>query len=594
MNVIKSTPNALYVSEFMSELPAGILNKKSCGCGATSVALEDKHPTILAVPLKKLITNKVAQYPNERSSSVVLGVDGETTNDEILKYLATTSIPKIMVTYDSVPRLLNFLDSTAYRVVVDEYQELLKAYGYRDKAIINLLKAVRKHPYVTFLSATPIKPEYTPTELRNLPYTEIEWQSTTTIKPIRRKTNKPYNAIVNIIKQYKKDGYIELNGFKSYEAYFFVNSVKGIKEIIDNADLTQNQVKVICADTSNNRKTLGDFEINEVLDPNKMFTFVTSAAFIGADFYSDSGICYIVTNYTSKNTLLDMDSDIFQICGRIRSINNPFKSVLFHIYSTSVAALSVDEFEEALEGRKQKTKQAISSYAKLDDSEKIWLQSKIEADIKGEIDYAIFNEETQEVEFNEFKYLNDKFRFDVINHIYKNGLSIRDAYIKAGFDVSESQQYENYCDTFISTSTKKETFRDCAEEYCDLKDNGSLFNFMTSERINEIEVMFPTIKKAYEEIGTNEMRANGYHQTKIANYITANSTEAKNAIYFNLCKHFEVGKRYTSKEIKATMQNTYNRLEVKATAKAKDIETYFDVKAVKIGSDNGSEIIKAK
>lgn len=157
----------------MKELPEGIFNKKSTGCGASSLALEDKNPTILVSPIKELIDNKVAQYPNERCKYKLLAVYAGVTDSEISDYLDTEPVPKILVTYDSFKRLSLFVNPSDYRIVVDEYQELLKAYSFRDKAIDSLFKALKEFNYVTYLSATPIAPEYTPVELEMLPYTEI-------------------------------------------------------------------------------------------------------------------------------------------------------------------------------------------------------------------------------------------------------------------------------------------------------------------------------------------------------------------------------------------------------------------------------------
>lgn len=64
--VINAPQNTKYLSKFMSTLPAGILNKKETGCGATSVVLENRENVIVCCPTIQLIISKVNQYPNER------------------------------------------------------------------------------------------------------------------------------------------------------------------------------------------------------------------------------------------------------------------------------------------------------------------------------------------------------------------------------------------------------------------------------------------------------------------------------------------------------------------------------------------------
>ena len=54
-----------YLSEFKGfELPNGIFNKVLTGCGATTIAIMDKYPTIICSPRKKLIESKVGQHSN--------------------------------------------------------------------------------------------------------------------------------------------------------------------------------------------------------------------------------------------------------------------------------------------------------------------------------------------------------------------------------------------------------------------------------------------------------------------------------------------------------------------------------------------------
>ena len=62
--VITAPTGAVYLSEFMETLPAGILNRKETGCGATTVVLENGENVIVACPTRQLIINKVNQYPN--------------------------------------------------------------------------------------------------------------------------------------------------------------------------------------------------------------------------------------------------------------------------------------------------------------------------------------------------------------------------------------------------------------------------------------------------------------------------------------------------------------------------------------------------
>lgn len=58
-----------------------IFNKGKTGCGATTLAIENRVPTLIAVPTVNLIKNKLPEHAD------LLGVYGGVTNQEIADYL---------------------------------------------------------------------------------------------------------------------------------------------------------------------------------------------------------------------------------------------------------------------------------------------------------------------------------------------------------------------------------------------------------------------------------------------------------------------------------------------------------------------------
>lgn len=101
-NIKYLTEREKFIEEFGKpfELPNGILNKEIPGCGATTVALTDEHKTIICSPRNELLKNKHEQYPD--TLLVIGGVDTK----EIEAYLQTAELPKILVSYDSVYKLI--------------------------------------------------------------------------------------------------------------------------------------------------------------------------------------------------------------------------------------------------------------------------------------------------------------------------------------------------------------------------------------------------------------------------------------------------------------------------------------------------------
>lgn len=363
---IKAPKEAQRISDFMQEFPNGILNKKETGVGATHLAITNNQPYIICVPTIELIENKMYQHSN------LFGLYGSVSKEELDLYLYEIEIPKIMVTYNSLPKLVSWLYKpyTTYNIMIDEYHSVLSDYSYRDEAIDGLLEESLKFNNKCFVSATPINPKYCPPQLDSLEQYEIIWDTPTKIKPYRYKTNKPFLAVANIIKKSKSNNYRLITRATGKEeevkeCYFFINSVKAIVDILDNTELCDNEVKIICSDTERNRMLLKDWNISKVSDENKPFTFVTSKAFLGADFYSEYGMVFVVSNVHKKNTLYDIATDIFQIAGRIRTKTNPFRNIIYHIYNTGSSELTREEFNLNVEEKTKSTELIIQGFNEL-------------------------------------------------------------------------------------------------------------------------------------------------------------------------------------------------------------------------------------
>lgn len=143
------------------------MNKEVTGCGATTIALTDKYPTIICSPRNKLLENKHFQYPD--SFLLVGGVHPK----QIEEYLSKTDIPKILTSYDSFKKLQDILpNKTNWRVVVDEFHYVLSDASFKADIMYSFLEEVKKYPYVTYLSATPILEEFISKIdfFKNIPY----------------------------------------------------------------------------------------------------------------------------------------------------------------------------------------------------------------------------------------------------------------------------------------------------------------------------------------------------------------------------------------------------------------------------------------
>lgn len=579
--VITAPRGVVYLSEFMNTLPNGILNKKETGCGATTVVLENSENVIVACPNRQLIINKVAQYPNERCPYRLLAVkQGVTVNDieTYIKECDKKQPVKIMVTYDSFPRVnaimkQNFSD---YKVVVDEYQEILDACVYRNKAIKNLLLELKGQNNVTYLSATPIPYKFKPKELEQLPEYEIEWRDAVKIMPFRIESNHPFALAANIIKAHKNGHPFELDGKEVKDYFFFVNSVTAIRQIAKAAKLSPDEVKIICGKNEINKEKLKEFSFGDATGANKTFTFCTKSAFYGVDFHSEAGLAIIVSEGYAKSSLLDVSTDIIQIAGRIRTKENPFKNLILHIYNTGVMCQSKTEFDEWFNGKLKYANKTIEAYQVLPQELRCSITERIKTDEPDEFVY--YNEVENQVELDDLKIAHAKYKFEAIDNIYTNGLSLREAYMKAGYNVENSK--------YLIQHIKNNVYYgmgDRFERYYKMYSNERKKSPISkSDLAKDIEFQYDIIPKAYDILGDEFVEKLNYNELKVRNWVHYKSPVTQSALKEELKVTFKQGEQYSFKEIKYQMGLIFQKLRIGITATAKMLTDYFNVKQVKM------------
>ena len=544
----------MYYSDKYNFIPLGIVNKKLCGCGLSSYALENSDPVVLVVPTVSMIKNKVAQYPNSRRDETILGVYAGITAKDISEYLSETIVPKIMVTYDSFSRVSNLIDNN-YHIVIDEFSDLLDAYSYRNKAINSLLTTVTTFPKVSYISATPIDNEFLPTILKQLPYTELQWDNVTPVLVEPHQTSRPLYSALCIIDKFRTGTMEIINNHKPEAAYFYVNSVTMIKEILDKSEMLSSECRIICSNSPENKKKLGDYSISTSLDTEKMFNFITSCSFKGIDIYSDYGIAFVISNNRNKHTLISIDTDIYQVAGRIRTESNPFRNIIFHIFNENPLLITREEFDELVEAKTKTTNDWLSLYTTGTEDQKKAVSKSLPED-----SYLAKDEEGT-VYFDELLVLLEKRIFKDVIEIYKSGLSVNNFY-------ENSNRFE-------------------------LVTNKSLkFNFMVTKDVkkiikaycnNEIELeaackLCSLIEESKDVLTKKDYKRLCYQPSKIRNEL--NNLKSEVVISSEIKKQFTTG-FYSSKDIKVILSRLYTDLGINKKAKSTDIETVFNIKPIR-------------
>jgi hypothetical protein len=544
----------MFYSDCFNSIPEGIVNKKVCGCGITSYALENASPIILCVPTVEIIRNKLSQYPNERRKEEILGIyEGKNKHSyQIESYLDKVDVPKILVTYDSLHYLTPYLNM--FHLVIDEFSELLDCYSFRSNAINSLVEIIKAKRYqkLSLVSATPISSEYLPAYLQELPYTELDWKEDDLIKvnvvPIQ--TSRTVTSVLNIIKNYKR-GLVK----DSNQAFFFVNSLSLITSILEKSDLTTNDVHVVCSNTRANKNRLDYFSISTTTDVNntpRMFNFFTSTAFKGCDIYSESGMSYVISNNTNINTLLTIDTDIYQIAGRIRTPHNPHRHTLYHIHNQNPLALAKEDADNLRDSIKQETLSLIAAFDKASPKERkdlinIYLKSNID-----KTTYSLIDKENTKLIYDELKELLDKRVYETVIKVYQSGLSLIKTYEDNNYIVKETIKSNVIRDDFSTVFKLYYQNPNCNNE--------------------DIFTRFPLIEEACTKLGLERCKTLAFRKDRITEELSFvnNQESIKNLLRNRLKKEF-----YSLADIKLLLGKTYKELGINKKAKAKDIELFL-------------------
>lgn len=577
------------------ELPNGIFNKVVTGCGATTVALKDKYPTILVAPRKGLLKNKSAQLknvfwvqPNEKYSLKDWS-DAKSKNvsqifmyqDKLEDYLKNESSPKLLITYDSFDKLKKYLGDSIknYRVVVDEFHRMLQDASFKADVIYKLSESLKDMPYVTFLSATPISQRYTElTEyFSSLDYYELNWKDLEYVKIQPIITSNPVVFVKKILKLYQIQGYFTLIDnesdaqIKSEHVFVFINSVSSIINIIKSLKLKAKDVNILISDTPKNvskLKVLGkSFEIGSVPlfdEEVKPITFCTSTAFDGVDFYCKDSLTLAVSEATRENTLLDVITDLPQIAGRQRLDSNPLYNKIYFIYNELSELDFTDEKILETIRIKEKVSRKKCEEINSDDDEirQYELESWDKLSYRQKLRYHICIDKGRAV-YNEFIKLADLDSLYLVQDYFKNGIKVKARELK---QVKIQDRIFKNTSTVLGKVYNASSARGALRKVSNDREFVYILNllsiFLTKEQID-----------LYNTVGFKKAKALDFNIDKIKNYSIVENIDI-DKIREGIRVLFIDGFASTQ-EIKARLTSLYNMQGYVGVITAKKIEELF-------------------
>jgi hypothetical protein len=584
-------------------LPNGILDKGIPNCGATTLALKDNHKTIIVLPRVNLLINKHEQTPGS------LMVMGGVLKDEIKKYINTEEVPKILVTYDSVGKVIDCIeDLSNWRVVVDEFQYIIVDGNFKSETEKALLEKIRTMSYVTYLSATPCLDKLLEQidSFKNIDYYQLIWENVEKVKVIRQRSPYPIKAAVRIVEEYKKGAYpsvvVQDKTVYSKECVIFVNSVKNILSIIKTTKLKPEEVNIIVGNPMKNeseiKTSLGEaFEIGYIPlngEKHKIFTFCTSTTFAGCDFYSTCASTFVISDCNRTNTTIDISTDLVQIAGRQRLECNPFRKYLTFVYNMD-AKKEDENYLDSLKKKCEQSRTLVDYYNGAPEDVKPMMKSELKKAqnfLKYSESYAMLEDMEEDVEFNYIAYISEQYEYLVRAYQYENGITIKESLVNNDFELLGDQRYMNY-EEQLEYISQQRSFEEMIKQYCEARDvcKGLLLIMM--------DIDHTEFKYYYEQLGSKRIKALGYKESALKKEIAVKKLTG--LVCNELNRRISDGSKMTNKEIRNILNEIYKTLGIDKAAKATDLKNLYgyDIKECKIkvkdnDRDNGYIISKIK
>ena len=626
---VPSDRNIKYISEWTEyTLPKGhcIVDKGVTGCGYTEYCLTNNSPIVLCSPRKLLLENKRDQH---RDDINILYLENDITDIKSINNLKNKirnhiflcdeeNLPiKFMVTYDSCHYIIDILKEMNllgdFRFIVDEFQSIFLDSYFKSEVEFDFVEYLQDCPNVLYLSATPMLDKYLEKidTFKNLSFYQLGWDNTEIVENIviqRKFTTALTTECVRVINQYREGKFpTTVTSDKklvfSTEAVFYFNSVSDIIRVINKTKLTKDQVNIICANDNDNQSKLKKIghsvgKIPLKGEKNKMFTFCTKSAYIGADFYSNCASTYIFADPNIKCLALDISLDLPQIVGRQRDRNNSFKNNIVIFYRTlrKTKIENREDFDKVQKKRKEETNKLLDGFDLLKQDQKQAYIKKLQDGIKVskyENDFISISKKTGQPVYNSFIEIANERSWDVSQKEYQDKISVTKSLESISSNISEykddlEKKVQYFLDNkFYSTGI----FREKMRMYCEFMDE-----YKGNKEVSDMiyyKIKDPKYREYYNFYGTSGCKTLGYFEDKLKLKMIDVSKEEK--LYKAVHTKFKSGERYLKKDIKQTLQSIYRDLGITSSKpKATDLGKYFDLERIRIKQQEGYLLKNAK
>ena len=617
-------------------MPEGhcIVDKGVTGCGYTEMCIQNDLNVILCSPRKLLLENKAEQHEADENVLYLVNTQDAYLNTKdsfrlrILEHLTKCKKlgkpVKFLITYDSIKYIIENLKELQllddFYFVADEFQAIFIDSYFKAEVEDEFVENLQNCKNVIYLSATPMLDKYLERldAFKDLPMEILDWSKTGFVETIKIQRKQIRNLAAEadkIIQRYliedfpviaTQDGRV----VQSKEAVIYVNSISEIIKIINRNKLTSDQCNVICSNQPENlaklRKINKSFSIGKIPlkgEPNKMFTFCTSTCYIGSDFWSDNASTYIFADPNLRCLALDISLDLPQIAGRQRNKNNPFKNYI-NIFYRVIRGENIEDraaFEKIQQERINSTDILLKEFANMSELGKQKYLKKLTSDItvsKYADDFLSISKRTSQPTYNKLIEVASERAWEVAQKDYQDSINVTRAIANLEI-VDEEYEYKDrddkIVDEFLDTKFyKTPLFTEKMKLFCgfmdEYKDNKYIMNAI------QFRIPDPKFLSYYNFFGTSGCRANSYKECELLAIMTDEVSSDK--LTLEIYNNFNLKSKVSKKDIKEKLKEIYTALSLNRTAKATDIEEWFEARACNYMEDgkkvHGFELLALK
>lgn len=568
-----------FLSNVLSEIPTDcILSKRVPGCGATTLELKTNRNSIIIVPNVPVIQSKEKKEPYPK------GVYEDVTVSEVVTYLKENIRYKIMTTPESFGKIkvacekCNINIYSEFFLLMDECHQLVKDVDYRNFIVLPMADFF-KFKNKAMVSATPLG--FSDPRLKKFETLEV-------------RADYDYQQEITVINAYNTTKAIGeyLESHQNGTVCFFVNSITQIYSIMKHFKLLEDST-VYCAPKSVTKLKEGYDFTNAYkewsAETMKRYNFFTGRFFSAFDLeltYKPD-LVMITDPYLSPYTMLDVDTDCIQICGRFRY----GISSATHIYRVNpeICVKSKEQVEQDIHDLEIGYNTLRRYYKNADSRE----------------DRMAFGQVIDIHPFRKYLYSDltkNWFRIDCkVNEVlvegkYKSELTVTDwyndcHYFTPTFEVCNSDENDEKMVIIMSARTVRDKRKKMVEILSQFEQplSENAFDF-----INKIRKIDPLIVEAFKVLGIEGIEELNYNQKKINEELILRQRKGNRAIRL-IMNSFKVGNSYTNDYIKDELTRIFDMLQIhpERTVKGSMIKDYFQAENWSNGKSRGYRLIMA-